>query len=92
MLKNASKTKMEKALAVFSQKAQSADIAFIYFSGHGMEVNNTNYMLPARTNPKKPVDLYGLVDLDYFIQSATSAKYGISLIYKSKNRKNPFPI
>ncbi len=80
VLKNASKTQMENALANFSQKAQSADIALIYFSGHGMQVNNVNYMFPARTIAKKPVDLFGLVDLNYFIQSATSAKYGIVLI------------
>lgn len=80
VLKNASKIEIETALANFSQRASSAEIALIYFSGHGMQVNNTNYMLPAKTNPKKPVDLFGLVNLDYFIQSATSAKYGIILV------------
>ncbi|MEA1953791.1 MAG: caspase family protein [Campylobacterota bacterium] len=80
VIKNASKSKMETALANFSEKARNAEIALVYFSGHGMQVNNTNYMLPAKTNPQKPVDLFGLVDLDYFIQSATSAKYGIVLV------------
>jgi len=80
VLKNASQDKMQKALANFSQRAKNAEIALIYFSGHGMQVNNKNYMLPARTNPQKPVDLWGLVNLDYFIQSATSAKYGIVLV------------
>lgn len=85
VLKNVSKTKMENELANFSQKAQDAEIAFIYFSGHGMQVNNTNYMLPARSNPQKPVDLWGLVNLDYLIQSATSAKYGIVLVDACRN-------
>lgn len=80
VLKNASKTKMETALANFSQRASSAEIALVYFSGHGMQVNNTNYMFPAKANPTKPVDLFGLVDLNYFIQSASSAKYGIILV------------
>lgn len=85
VLKNASKTTMENELADFSQRATSAEIALVYFSGHGMQVNNTNYMLPAKTNPQKPVDLFGLVDLDYFIQSATSAKYGIVLVDACRN-------
>ncbi len=80
ILKNASKTQMESALANFSQKAQSAEIALIYFSGHGMQVNNTNYLFPARTTATKPIHLRTLVDLNYFIESATSAKYGIILI------------
>ncbi len=85
VLKNASKTKMEKALANFSQRATSAEIALVYFSGHGMQVNNTNYMFPAHTTAEKPVDLFGLVNLDYFIQSATSAKYGIILVDACRN-------
>lgn len=80
VLKNASKEHMERALANFSKKATKAEIALIYFSGHGMQANNKNYIFPAHTTAVKPVDLFGLVDLDYFIQSATSAKYGIILV------------
>jgi hypothetical protein len=85
VLKNASKSQMETALANFSQRASSAKIALVYFSGHGMQVNNTNYMFPANTTAKKPVDLFRLVDLNYFIQSATSAKYGIVLVDACRN-------
>jgi len=85
VLKNASKTEMESELANFSQRATSAEIALVYFSGHGMQVNNRNYMFPARTTATKPVDLFGLVDLDYFIQSASSAKYGIILVDACRN-------
>ena len=80
VLKNVSQNKMQRALAHFSKRANSAEIALVYFSGHGMQVNNTNYMFPAKAIAKKPVDLYGLVDLNYFIQSASSAKYGIVLV------------
>jgi len=85
VLKNASQSQMQKALANFSQRAKSAEIALVYFSGHGMQVNNRNYMFPARTTATKPVDLFGLVDLDYFIQSASSAKYGIILVDACRN-------
>jgi len=85
VLKNASQSQMQKALANFSQRAKSAEIALVYFSGHGMQVNNRNYMFPARTTATKPVDLFGLVDLNYFIQSASSAKYGIILVDACRN-------
>ncbi len=70
VLKNASKTEIENALLNFEEKAQSAEIALIYFSGHGMQVNNINYMFPARTTVTKPIHLKKLVDLEMFIQSA----------------------
>jgi len=85
VLKNASKTEMESELANFSQRATSAEIALVYFSGHGMQVNNTNYMFPARTTATKPIHLRTLVDLDYFIESASSAKYGIVLVDACRN-------
>jgi uncharacterized caspase-like protein len=80
VLKNVSKVEMEKALLKFEDKASSAEIALIYFSGHGMQVNNINYMFPAKTKVTKPIHLKKLVDLEMFIQSATSAKYGIILV------------
>ncbi len=85
VLKNASKTTMENALANFAQRATTAEIALIYFSGHGMQVNNINYMFPAKTTATKPIHLRTLVDLDYFIQSASSAKYGIVLVDACRN-------
>lgn len=85
VLENASKEKIEKALYSFSQRAANAEISLIYFSGHGMQVNNTNYMFPANSTAKTPLDLMGLVDLDYFIQSVGSAKYGIVLVDACRN-------
>lgn len=37
---------MGRALADFSAQVEDADIAVIYFAGHGMEVNGENYLLP----------------------------------------------
>jgi len=30
----------------FGGKARDADIAVIYYAGHGMEVNGMNYLIP----------------------------------------------
>ncbi|HFU77093.1 MAG TPA: DUF1566 domain-containing protein [Epsilonproteobacteria bacterium] len=85
VLKNRSQEQMKKALFDFEQQASSAEIALIYFSGHGMQVNNTNYMFPARTTATKPIHLEGLVNLNMFVQSASSAKYGIVLVDACRN-------
>jgi len=85
VLENISKVEIEKALYAFSQRAASSEIALIYFSGHGMQVNDSNYMFPANTTATNPLDLMGLIDLNYFIQSASSAKYGIVLVDACRN-------
>src|SRR5262249_10820210 len=37
---------MRRALREFSDKARDADIAVIYFAGHGLEVDGINYAVP----------------------------------------------
>jgi len=80
VLENASQYEIKNALYLFSQKATKSEIALVYFSGHGMQVNNSNYMFPANTTATRERDLIGLVDLNLFIDSASSARYGIILI------------
>jgi len=54
-LKNVSQQEIQNALFQFEQKASEAEIALIYFSGHGIQVDNTNYLFPANTMAKKKV-------------------------------------
>src|SRR6185312_12164350 len=39
-------TDMRRALRDFTEKTRDADIAVIYYAGHGMEVDGTNYLIP----------------------------------------------
>src|ERR1700710_180958 len=39
-------TEMRRALREFTEKARDADIAVIYYAGHGIEVDGTNYLIP----------------------------------------------
>lgn len=43
------KTLLE-ARAGFAQKARGADVALIYYAGHGVEIDGTNYLLPIDVN------------------------------------------
>jgi hypothetical protein len=85
ILKNVSKERIEKTLFEFNQKSSRADISFIYFSGHGMQSDNKNYLFPTNTKVTKSLDLRGLVELDFFIQSASGARYGIVLVDACRN-------
>jgi formylglycine-generating enzyme required for sulfatase activity len=46
LVTNAKKPAMEAALAAFASVAAGADQALVYYSGHGIEVNGVNYLLP----------------------------------------------
>jgi uncharacterized caspase-like protein len=48
---------MNAALAQFSNLAQDADIAVVYYSGHGMQFNGKNYLLPVEARITSVADV-----------------------------------
>jgi uncharacterized caspase-like protein len=48
---------MRKALRDFTGKARGADIAVIYFAGHGLEVAGTNYAVPIDATLERDLDV-----------------------------------
>jgi uncharacterized caspase-like protein len=51
------------ALSEFVRLAVGADIAIIYYSGHGMEYEGTNYLLPVEANLDEGVNQFKLLPL-----------------------------
>ena len=37
---------MVAALKAFARKADAADLAIVYYAGHGIEIGGTNYLIP----------------------------------------------
>src|ERR1035437_2624837 len=37
---------LRRAIGEFSDAASNADIAVVYFAGHGIEIDGTNYLIP----------------------------------------------
>lgn len=54
LVRNGTMAQLRAALATFAERARTADIAVIYFSGHGFEYNLDNYIVP--------VDAVGMID------------------------------
>src|SRR6202044_3108210 len=44
--KNVGVVEFKRAIRVFVNAASSADIAVIYYSGHGIEIDGVNYLIP----------------------------------------------
>ncbi len=43
---NLNANEMRKALREFGNRARDADVAVIYYAGHGIELDGTNYLIP----------------------------------------------
>jgi len=81
---------MRRALRDFYDKAASADIAVVYYAGHGIEVDGTNYMVPVDAVLKRDRDVDDeAVSLDRILESVEQAKQ-LRLIILDACRDNPF--
>lgn len=53
---NANQNQMKRAVRDFGTSAQGAEVAFVYYSGHGTQVNGENYLLPVGASIEKESD------------------------------------
>ncbi len=82
---------MTARLLEFGQKAQGADVAVFFYAGHGIAVNNTNYLLPIDANLKSEMDvkLGAAINIDLTLdQTMGDAK--VKLVFLDACRDNPF--
>jgi uncharacterized caspase-like protein len=81
---------MRRALRDFSDSARDADIAVIYYAGHGMEVDGTNYLIPIDAKLERDTDVYDeALSLDRILVAVEPAKQ-LRLVILDACRDNPF--
>jgi uncharacterized caspase-like protein len=79
-----------RALRDFGDKARGADIAVIYFAGHGLEVDGTNYVVPVDAALERDADVDDeAVSLNRILLAAEPATK-LRLIILDACRDNPF--
>jgi len=82
--------RLSRGIREFGIKAQRADVAVVYYAGHGVQVGRENYLLPADARLERERDLlYEAVPLELLLGEASGArKLGIVLLDACRN--NPF--
>ena len=64
-----------RALRDFADRARDADIAVVYYAGHGMEVDGTNYLIPVDAKLERDTDVYDeALSLDRVLLAIEPAK------------------
>ncbi|HEX4172625.1 MAG TPA: caspase family protein, partial [Acetobacteraceae bacterium] len=82
--------KLSEALRSFGIKAQQADVAVVYYAGHGIQVGRENFLLPADAQIERERDLvYEALSLELFLDEASQARR-LGIILLDACRNNPF--
>jgi len=90
VVSDASREQMTDALRTFATEAEQADWAVVYYSGHGLEVNGINYLVPIDAKISSDRDVqFAAVPLDQVMASVDGAKK-LKLVLLDACRNNPF--
>src|SRR4249919_2590070 len=79
-----------RALRDFADRARDADIAVVYYAGHGIEVDGANYLIPVDAKLERDTDVYDeALSLDRVLLAIEPAKK-LRLVILDACRDNPF--
>src|SRR5712672_2685746 len=87
---NLSAVDLRKALRDFGSKARDADMAVVYYAGHGIELDGTNYLIPVDAALETDADVLDeTLPLDRVLFAVEPAKQ-LRLVILDACRDNPF--
>ena len=79
-----------RALRDFADRARDADIAVVYYAGHGIEVDGANYLIPVDAKLERDTDVYDeAFSLDRVLVAIEPARQ-LRLVILDACRDNPF--
>lgn len=89
---DANLTTMNNAIREFGRQNRDADVALFYFAGHGMQVEQTNYLLPVGVNIRDKNDVnFECISVNTVQKiMETSNADRLNLIVLDACRNNPF--
>ncbi|WP_426612170.1 caspase family protein [Bradyrhizobium sp. McL0616] len=79
-----------RVLREFADSTRDADIAVVYYAGHGIEVEGSNYLIPVDAKLERDTDVYDeALSLDRVLVAVEPAKQ-LRLVILDACRDNPF--
>jgi uncharacterized caspase-like protein len=91
MLLNVTMSQFEEAAGAFAGKLRPGDVALFYYSGHGIQIEDQNYLVPVDFDARTAVDAkYKSYNAARLQQNLEAAGVGLEIIILDACRDNPF--
>ena len=89
-LADAGLEEMRTAISDFAFQSETADVALVYYAGHGMEIGGQNLLLPADTGAQSRADVAGQsISLNEILRSVDKARQ-LRIVILDSCRDDPF--
>lgn len=83
--------KIDEALRVFNKKLKKGGVGLFYYSGHGIEVDKENYLVPIDAILKTELDVkYDSIAVKKIIEGMAKSKNRLNIVILDACRNNPF--
>ena len=76
---------MRKAIDQFAARTNGADLAVVYFAGHGINADNNTYLVPADADLADPSAVKNLVGLGRMLRSTSPASHRMVVLDACRN-------
>ncbi len=88
---NLDKASFDRLVQEFGKQIQGADVALFYYAGHGMQVENSNWLVPIDANPTRQQDLdFQMVNAELVLKQMDGASTRLNILILDACRNNPF--
>ena len=86
---NATRSEMANVVARFAEKMQGAELALLFYAGHGVQLNGENYLLPVDATGESEAALrLSTIDLSSLQDAMADARANVIILDACRN--NPF--
>ncbi|MGH6641384.1 MAG: caspase family protein [Bradyrhizobium sp.] len=89
-IKNATAQEMRKAVVDFGRTAEGAEMAVVFYAGHGMEVGGENWLIPISAELRSDADIESEAVSLRSISLQVSKARRLGLVILDACRNNPF--
>ena len=85
---DADRVELTEALRAFTRRSAGADVALVFYAGHGIEMDGVNYLVPVDARLERDVDVrFETVTVDDLLVSTSGA--ALRLVILDACRNNP---
>lgn len=90
-LKDATQSQMDEKLREFSDKLKKSAIGLFYFAGHGLEVENKNYLVPVGADVSDKFKVkYKTIAVDEIVTRMNNSGTRLNMLVLDACRNDPF--
>ncbi len=88
---NQNRRQMRELIRQFGEKIRNGGVGLFYYAGHGVQVKNTNYIIPVGAEITKETEVEDeAISVDFVLAQMEDARNKLNIVILDACRNNPF--